>query len=414
MSRFTNADERSIPLPPVYGHRTHPLLPLRQALDPLISQIDELDEFIKIAKDACHYPSDHGLTREESASIYLYTMAGGEQCFYRVLNAALRNKDRSTLVPWHGYIKLFETALKKLPNLRMSLWRGVNRKMSQNLQEDEKLTWWSFTSCSSAVNVVKPFLGPMSTLLMVEAKNGKDISAYSNFPDEKEVILGLGTRLRTVSKPLKYSSLDVIHLVELSDENKEESSTFKVHNYADGDRYEGEWKNRRKHGKGSIIIMPMEPSIQAIGSMIKKQVTAFLFGPNNDRYEGQFKDGNFNGKGRKYFANGNQYTGDWINDKMTGHGIFTWPNNSRYEGQFKDGNFNGKGTKYFASGNRYTGDWINDKMAGHGIFTWPNGDRFEGQFEGQFADSKMNGKGKLYCADGQVQEGMWLNDNFIG
>jgi hypothetical protein len=46
-------------------------------------------------------------------------------------------------------------------------------------------------------------------------------------------------------------------------------------------------------------------------------------------------------------------------------------------GRFANGNFNGKGTKYFADGNKYVGDWIDDKMAGEGIFTWRNGDRYE-------------------------------------
>jgi hypothetical protein len=227
MLRFTNVDERPTRLPPVYAYRTHPLLPLQQALDPILSKIDGLDEYIKVAKDACHYPSEHDLTREESASIYLYTMDWGEQSLYRVLNAALRVKDRSVLVPWHGYLKLLDTALKKLPSLHMNLWRGINLDIRKNFKEDEKLTWWSFNSCSSAIKVVKQFLGPVSTLLMVEARNGKDISVYSNFPKEKEVILGLGTRLRVVSDVLDHASLNVVHLVELSDENEEELSPLK-------------------------------------------------------------------------------------------------------------------------------------------------------------------------------------------
>ncbi|CAF4268826.1 unnamed protein product, partial [Rotaria sordida] len=79
MLRFTNVDHKPTRLPPVYGYRTHPLLPLRQALDPIVSKIDQLDEFIKIAKSECHFPSEHGLTREESASIYLYATDGGGQ-----------------------------------------------------------------------------------------------------------------------------------------------------------------------------------------------------------------------------------------------------------------------------------------------------------------------------------------------
>jgi hypothetical protein len=84
--------------------------------------------------------------------------------------------------------------------------------------------------------------------------------------------------------------------------------------------------------------------------------------------------------------------------------------NKHLMGQMKDGNFNGKGTYYYANGNKYTGDWINDKMSGHGVFTWTDGDRYEGQYK----DGKKNGKGKFRYANGQVKEGMWSNDNFIG
>ncbi|CAF3629462.1 unnamed protein product [Rotaria sordida] len=113
MLRFTNVDNKPTRLPPVYGYHTNPLLPLQQALDPIVSKIDQLDQFIKIARNECHFPSEHGLTREESASIYLYTMDWGEQSLYRVLNAVIREKDRSVLIPWHGYLKLCDYCFEK-------------------------------------------------------------------------------------------------------------------------------------------------------------------------------------------------------------------------------------------------------------------------------------------------------------
>lgn len=225
MLRFTNIDHKPTRLPPVYGYQNKPLLPLRQALDPIVSKINGLDEFIKIAKQECHFPSEHGLTREESASIYIYTMDWGEESLYRVLNEVLRVKDRSVLIPWHSYLKLFDSALKKLPAYRGSVWRGINVDISTNYKEGEVLTWWHFSSCSSSVKVVKGFLGSVSTLLMIEAKNAKIISAYSNFPEENEVILSLGTRLRVMSDALDHSSLNVVHLSEIVHENEEELSS---------------------------------------------------------------------------------------------------------------------------------------------------------------------------------------------
>ncbi|CAF3924857.1 unnamed protein product [Rotaria sp. Silwood2] len=130
--------------------------------------------------------------------------------------------DRSVLLSWHGYLELFDTALKKLPSLQISLWRDIDGDISKNYKEGDEITWWYFSSCSSTVKVIKLFLGSVSALLMVEAKNGKAISAYSNFPQENEVVLPLDARLRVISDTLDDASLAVIYLHELTDENDQE------------------------------------------------------------------------------------------------------------------------------------------------------------------------------------------------
>ena len=216
MLRFSNIDTTPKRLPPIYAYHTHPLVPLRQALNPLIGKIQGLDHFIQIAKQECHFPSEHGLTKEESAAIYLYTMDWGENSLYRLLNQVLREEDRSVLIPWNGYIKLFDTALNKLPNHKNILWRGLNKNISKNYVAGTEIIWWYFSSCSSAISEVKQFLGPVSTLLVIDAHNGKDISLYSNFPKEKEVVLGLGTRIRVADDVLDHASLTIIHLTEIS------------------------------------------------------------------------------------------------------------------------------------------------------------------------------------------------------
>ncbi|CAF3339525.1 unnamed protein product [Rotaria socialis] len=221
MSRFMYIEQKTIRLPPVHGYRTHPLLPLRQALDPIISQIDKLEKSITVAKSECHFPSEHGLTREESAAIYLYTMEWDEQSLYKVLNATLRDQNRSLLIPWHGYLKLFDTALKKLPSRQMNVWRGIKGEVSKKYEENDEETWWYFSSCSSSLKVVKEFLGPVSTLFMIEVKNGKDISAYSSIQNEKEIILSLGTRVK-VGDALNHDSMNVIHFRELENDDVEE------------------------------------------------------------------------------------------------------------------------------------------------------------------------------------------------
>ena len=37
----------------------------------------------------------------------------------------------------------------------------------------------------------------------------------------------------------------------------------------------------------------------------------------------------------------------------------------------------GKGTYYFAHGDKYTGDMMNDKREGQGVYIWTDGRRYE-------------------------------------
>jgi hypothetical protein len=252
-----------------------------------------------------------------------------EKSLYRVLNEQLRVKDRNVLIPWHGYLKLFDTALKKLPSLQMSLWRGVNLDISKNFKEGEQLAWWSFNSCSSSVKVVKQFLGSNSTLLMIEAKNGKLISAYSNFPEENEVILGLGTRLCVASDALEHSSLNVVHLRELSDENDGGLSSSLASMGVSSSTKAGNGEYffvEESVGFYSLFLIFTEEALNNKSLTFKVKIY-----DNGDKYEGELKNEKKHGKGTYYWTSGVKYTGDWVDDKMAGQGVYTWASGERYE-----------------------------------------------------------------------------------
>jgi len=125
-------------------------------------------------------------------------MEGGDNSLYRLLNETLRSKNRRAAKPWFGYLKVFDTALDKLPTVRKSILRGMNGDFSHMYKKDGILTWWSVSSCSVSMTVAQQFLmsGMNDILLMIEAKNVKDISGYTKFSDEKEIILRSGTQLR--------------------------------------------------------------------------------------------------------------------------------------------------------------------------------------------------------------------------
>ena len=206
----------------------HSLVPLREALQPVMSCFDQLDRSIDEAKRQCCHPSKHQLTREESAAVFLYTMDGGDNSFYRVLNEALRSENRRTLRPWFGYLKLFDTALAKLPTVQECIWRAVNGNIIQKFKKGETVTWWGVSSCSTSLEFVQDFLGSDkdATLLMIEAKKAKDISGYTSFPDEKEVLLVPGTQLYVENNSLHHhGDLHVVHLFEVHDGHEAQLST---------------------------------------------------------------------------------------------------------------------------------------------------------------------------------------------
>ena len=229
MSRFTEKEFENKQLTPIYGYWSYPLVPLEEALEPILPLINQLDRYIQVAKENCTYPSEHNLTRDESAALYLYTMEWGDESFYRVLNRALRLEDRSLLKPWFPFLKLFDTTLNKLPSLNKVIWRGVRHDVSKELKENQELTWWSINSCSLSVNVVKDFLDQNSTLFLIEAVNGKEVSNYTNYPNEDEVLLSSGTKLRVVSDTLDHiGGLHIVHLKEVTGKNDKESTLTKT------------------------------------------------------------------------------------------------------------------------------------------------------------------------------------------
>ncbi|CAF4194761.1 unnamed protein product [Adineta steineri] len=220
MNRFSDIDCLFKRLTPVYGFRVAKLVSIEEALQSVQSQIDELPYFIKIAKKYCHYPSEHGLTHDESASVYIYTMEWGEQTLYRVLNKTLRNENRHLLKVWFPYLRLFDTALNKLPTVKEVVWRGITEDIGKNFTKNQIITWWSISSCSSSVNVIKGFLESQrnSTTFLIEAVNGKQVSGYTEHESEDEIILRMGTEFRVKSNALDHPNGSyLVHLVEIDD-----------------------------------------------------------------------------------------------------------------------------------------------------------------------------------------------------
>ncbi|CAF0891155.1 unnamed protein product [Adineta steineri] len=364
-SRFSDIDPNNKRLPAISGYLSVQLLPIEKAVEPLLGIIPFIDVHAKTAKKHCSIDSKYGLTRDESASIYLYTMETGEgqDNFYALLNAALREESRLLLKPFFSYLRLIDAATTKLPSIKTVVWRGVSRDLSASFKEKQVITWWTVSSCTVKVDIIKGFIGtsPNSTLFLIECQNGKDVSEYTCFPNEHEVLLMPGTQLQVFSNSFDHQGgLHVIHLKEISDDEdvvKSSEKLSKTINYPDGTKYTGQINDKGEpDGQGTIWI-------------------------NEDKFKGDRR----HGRGICNYSNGNKYNGEWLNGAKEGRGKFIWG---------KDG------TQW------YEGDYRNDNMNGHGTMCYSNGQKYDGEFR----DGQLHGQGTVMDSNGRiVRKGRWEN-----
>lgn len=208
-------------LGPVMGYADEPLLPLFKACVPLTDIIHNLSLYVETAlKETSEEPSD-GLTIDESAAIRLYTMEWDEPhtSLYLMLNHTLTKTDREQLRPYFKYLKLFLTALVKLPCVPpLTVWRGVTKNLSAQFPPDTQVTWWGFSSCTTELGVLENnvYLGDTGdrTLFSVETINGRAIRAHSQYSTEDEILLLPGTQMVVKSQFSPASDLHIIHLIQ--------------------------------------------------------------------------------------------------------------------------------------------------------------------------------------------------------
>lgn len=112
-------------LSPIKGYEATPLVSLEQAISTITHLFDGIEENVWIAKENTKTPPDD-LTHDQSAAIHLYTMQfDTDPSFYQLLNSTPRGENRDNLKSWFAYLKLFLTALYKLPSHPQTIWRGV-------------------------------------------------------------------------------------------------------------------------------------------------------------------------------------------------------------------------------------------------------------------------------------------------
>ncbi|CAF1049758.1 unnamed protein product [Adineta steineri] len=206
---------------PVHGYYDLPVLSLEEATEKLIKVIPDIAAYVATAKKDCNKESTL-LTVDESAAIYLYTMASPVVWY---LNDAFQTEKRRVLKPWLSYLKLFVNAIEKLPSTTKTLWRSLATDNPLIFYEGAAYTWWNITSCSLNVKMTQYYLNrQIATVFAINAINAKDISKFSAYPDEQEVVLIPGTRLSVVGGPLHFRDhFTIVHMQE--EENSSPTQT---------------------------------------------------------------------------------------------------------------------------------------------------------------------------------------------
>ena len=208
-------------LMPIGGYEEMPLVPLEQAVEPLVSLLPAIKSYVRAAKQKCKKPADH-LTQDESASIMLYSMGWEPQdkCLYVALNATLRSSNRTKLRPWFLYLRLFLSALFRLPPIpKTTVFRGVKLDLTPQFQKGETIVWWGFSSCTTSVEVLQleEFLGKKGprTMFAIECHSARDIRKHSFYPPEDEVILLAGIEFQVMGILDQGHGLHTVQLKEI-------------------------------------------------------------------------------------------------------------------------------------------------------------------------------------------------------
>jgi hypothetical protein len=158
---------------------------------------------------------------------------------------------------------------------------------------------------------------------------------------------------------------------------------------------------------------------------------------SNGYLDGYFLNGKLNGYGEHVSpGNGFSYKGYFVNGERNGEGILVMDGLSGttkyiYEGAFSNGKYNGKGTITY-NFMSYTGSFVNNQISGSGVYLYPNGSKYVGNsingkfegygeyyfadgsyYKGNFSSGYYNGLGELSYANGTKQKGAWQNGNYV-
>lgn len=151
--------------------------------------------------------------------------------------------------------------------------------------------------------------------------------------------------------------------------------------YADGTKYDGQFKKGKLHGFGTRVFS------------------------NGDKHVGSYNNNHPHGAGTMFFADGTKKEGEWVEGEYMGNAF----REMGIEGCIKGDCNNGFGTYIYEDGvAKYTGEFKDGLAEGQGTCAYSSGERYEGNW----TDGSFNGFGTLFMLDGTKAVGSWINGTY--
>lgn len=203
------------------GYEKVPLVPLEKAVEPLISVVSDVEQMVWIVKQNCQNPEED-LTRDESASIALYTMEWypKENSFFYILNDVLHSEDNKRLKPWFHYLRLVFKALSKLKTVSHIVYEGTNTDVTKDYPKGRLFTDWQFKICTASIKTLEDdeSFGKKGqrTLFTIQCRSGKDISKHAFEQSKDQVLLLPGRQFQVISILNPGDQLNIIQLEEMN------------------------------------------------------------------------------------------------------------------------------------------------------------------------------------------------------
>jgi len=195
--------------------KTKTMLDIAEAVASLNSLIPSICGYVKTAKEFVEKKARKGLglSKAQIAAVYLYTTGSK---LYKMLNASLRDTNRSLVKPYFPFLKLFITAIQQLEESagkNVTVWRGVKLDLRKLYKKGKIVTWWGVSSCTIKRSVAEGFMGSIGLRMLFKiSARCVSIKQFSAFAGEEEYVLRPGTQLKVMSVTKERSGMCLVTL----------------------------------------------------------------------------------------------------------------------------------------------------------------------------------------------------------